>query len=85
MLNLYSHGNAHARTIRGMEGPLIEIQILLKENERMKPLGRMIREASSDLRKRYKSYEVPLRLVRYKRDRETITLAYDIDGDFNKK
>ena len=63
---------------------MIEIHLSLKENGKLKSLGRMIREVSADVTERYQSHEVPWRLVKYERDQESITLKYDIDGDMNK-
>jgi len=60
---------------------MFEISISLKENGIKKSLGHLIREAGEDLKKRYKPFEVALRLVECKRGQEEITLKYDIAGE----
>ena len=60
---------------------MLEISILLRENGTKKPLGHLISEAADDLKKRYKPFEVALRLVKFKRDHDTIILKYDIAGE----
>ena len=60
---------------------MLEISIPLKENGTKKPLGHLINEAADDLKKRYKPFEVALRLVKFRRDHDTIILKYDIAGE----
>ena len=60
---------------------MLEISILLRENGTKKPLGHLISEAADDLKKRYKPFEVALRLVKFKRDHDALILKYDIAGD----
>ena len=60
---------------------MLEINIPLRENGTKKPLGQLITEAADDLKKRYKPFEVALRLVKFKRDHDAIILKYDIAGE----